>query len=1533
MSILLYVVTWKKRICYVSWVVLLCLLSITSQAQVAQWAQAQEGTGYMRTYQVATDAAGNVYSCGDMSGTVNFHGTGGTSYTFNATATGQDGFVCAHNSTGALLWVVPFTGTYIELVEGIDVDATGVYVTGRLSSTTSTLISTNGSNISLSALSAGSATSNIDGFVARISLSGVPQWAERFGGTNGTGDVGRKVGVDAAGKVYVSGDTRSIGNMTLGSGTNTVTFPARGVSGADGISFVACYDQTAGLPVLSWVTTVEASLSNLLYEQDMDVLPNGNNYTIGTWTNGTLNVYRRLPGGTTTTLGSGLLSDSNSSNWGIYVLGLDASGQLLFVEKAGTEEFHESGFSAGSLVSGNVTLTAHDDQNIYIAMGGNVFASATHTVTFGSTTFTSSVSNSDILMAKYNPQLSGTARWVWAARYGVSTSSEGTMDVDTDPSGNIYLTGRTAAGNTGFSFGNGVSLAADSRGYIASFDQAGTARWAQRIGVNAASVSATSFVPAGIATSGCAVYLGGYYTLTNPSPLVDFGNGITVTGTANLTTGFLMRSELSYAGPDQTLACGTTSAVLAGNTLSSTSTGIWSVVSGSGTFSSASSPTATASGLAPGSNVFRWTASSSVGCSDYDDVSITNPAPAVPSAGSNGSVCTGTTINLTASAAGATSYRWTGPNSFTSSLQNPTIANATSAHAGTYSVVAITGSCTTAVAYTNVTVKQAPGTPTAGSNSPRCTGNTISLTGTATGAASYSWTGPNGFTSSLQNPSVSSATSANSGNYILTVTSASGCQLAATVAVTVANTFANAEGSCHNGTVSLQGYPDSMAAYSWSGPFVGTKSGQTPVITSGASGTYTLTVTDAYGCTAATTTAVTCAPAPVCCESAVSIAASNAVYMTGVKAGSYGSGQTSIFLRKYDMTGALAWEKEYTSGTGNTDRPLGIAADNANVYITGLSQASGSNQTALTLKYNSSGTLQWATQHSSIDGTTAHARGSQIAVDASGNVFVAGAISSAAWTTGSDSAYVRNRLLTLKFNASGTKQWANVYVDTTNRYFANGAVLVSDSAFYVTTARDGGIGTSKDYATFKINYSGTRLWKATYNGPGNGNDIPAGVAVFGDAVLVTGASVGATADRDYATIRYRNSDGAMLWAQRYNSTGNGDDAAAAIALDSNYVYVTGTSANDFLTAKYDRGSGALRWINRFGSTDSVSTAYNKATAIIARGSRQVLVTGFGYNDIQGLSNITTIEIENSDPETAGLIKRKYIQSTGLMQSVFNSTYLQSNMVLDANDNAWVLFGEAYNTSRQYSLLRYQNQGALIQRNATDVYYNQNLLARSVLSLTNDPAFVALVRRTATAENGYTVRMDYLAANTPNFLQKASASLLNAGGNEDDVSALESIYKGYQIEGISIKPAIYVPYYNTEQFNLPCWDGNKPEYVIGMTDANSMANIPSWSINAENAIDEHVSNLEGGANMQSTLSHGSWFSTIVTTQGGIPESVPETAFISCRTWCTTRTNECPGNCDQDDYSCKNRCKDKSTNCYSGCNNAGMVGAVAGWVFTF
>ncbi len=71
--------------------------------------------------------------------------------------------------------------------------------------------------------------------------------------------------------------------------------------------------------------------------------------------------------------------------------------------------------------------------------------------------------------------------------------------------------------------------------------------------------------------------------------------------------------------------------------------------------------------------------------------------------------------------------------------------------------------------------------PSASGNTPLCIGGTLNLT--VASGASYQWTGPAGFASSIQNPTITNITAAQAGVYKVTLTSAAGCVAADSVKV------------------------------------------------------------------------------------------------------------------------------------------------------------------------------------------------------------------------------------------------------------------------------------------------------------------------------------------------------------------------------------------------------------------------------------------------------------------------------------------------------------------------------------------------------------------------------------------------------------------------------------------------------------------------------------------------------------------------------------------------------------------------------
>ena len=144
------------------------------------------------------------------------------------------------------------------------------------------------------------------------------------------------------------------------------------------------------------------------------------------------------------------------------------------------------------------------------------------------------------------------------------------------------------------------------------------------------------------------------------------------------------------------------------------------------------------------------------------------PPGASVTAGSNSPVDCGDMLNLTAVASGGTAYSWTGPNGYTSNLQNPSF-QVNNLSGGQYIVTATTP-CGPVSDTVDVVVAPFNLTPTASSNTPVCENGVLNLTTPTVAGGTYTWTGPGGYTSAVQNPSVAPVPLTGAGTYSVVVT-------------------------------------------------------------------------------------------------------------------------------------------------------------------------------------------------------------------------------------------------------------------------------------------------------------------------------------------------------------------------------------------------------------------------------------------------------------------------------------------------------------------------------------------------------------------------------------------------------------------------------------------------------------------------------------------------------------------------------------------------------------------------------------------
>lgn len=81
------------------------------------------------------------------------------------------------------------------------------------------------------------------------------------------------------------------------------------------------------------------------------------------------------------------------------------------------------------------------------------------------------------------------------------------------------------------------------------------------------------------------------------------------------------------------------------------------------------------------------------GCSQTNSITITVSDYPNANIGSNSPVCEGSTLNLNASSVPGATYVWSGPNVFSSLLQNPTVGSTTTSASGIYTCLVALGSC------------------------------------------------------------------------------------------------------------------------------------------------------------------------------------------------------------------------------------------------------------------------------------------------------------------------------------------------------------------------------------------------------------------------------------------------------------------------------------------------------------------------------------------------------------------------------------------------------------------------------------------------------------------------------------------------------------------------------------------------------------------------------------------------------------------------------------------------------------------------
>ncbi len=292
-------------------------------------------------------------------------------------------------------------------------------------------------------------------------------------------------------------------------------------------------------------------------------------------------------------------------------------------------------------------------------------------------------------------------------------------------------------------------------------------------------------------------------------------------------------------------------------------------------------------------------------------------------ASNTGPYCVGQTVTLNAATTNttATTYSWAGPGGFTSTQQNPTIANGTAAMSGTYSVTGTTGGTVTCVATTIVSVNSSA--PISATSTSICAGGTGTLT--ASGAASYTWNTGATTATLTDNPGTTT---------VYTVTGGAGtCTATATATITVVSNPSinvNSATICTGNTATLTA--NGVTSYSWSPP-TGLSSITSSMVTASPASTTIYTITGSVGtCSApAVTTTVTVISAVVPTVTSNTPCANQPLNLN-CNPGSY---------TNYAWTGPAA----FTSNAQNPTR-AGVTATATGIYTLVVTDASNCINTA-----------------------------------------------------------------------------------------------------------------------------------------------------------------------------------------------------------------------------------------------------------------------------------------------------------------------------------------------------------------------------------------------------------------------------------------------------------------------------------------------------------------------------------------------------------------------------------------------------------
>lgn len=703
------------------------------------------------------------------------------------------------------------------------------------------------------------------------------QWAKGIVTSGG----GNSIATDAAGNVYVTGAFQNTSDFDPGPGTANLTS-----AGSNDI-FFAKYDANGNY---LWAKRI-GSINNDNGGYGITVDASGNVYIVGDF-RGTADFDPGPGTANLTPVGSG----------DVFFAKYDTNGNYIWAKNAGGGGFEE-GFAIAHDAGGNVYITGAFQATVDFDPGP------------GTANLTSAASN-EIFFAKYD----GSGNYVWAKSI-VSSGSDYGYSILTDATGNVYV-GGAYSGTADFDPGPGTftlsSVATNYDIFVGKYDAGGNYIWAKSMGGPSADFSRSIALDAA-----GNLYITGMFQSSadfDPGPgvvnLSASGNLDIFFGKYDVNGNYVWAKRIGMGSTDQGFGI---TVDAGGNTyLTGAFTGTVDFDPGPGTANLISSGADDIFfGKYDGAGNYLWAANAGGPGSDYSNsiaidamgnVHITghfygpadfDPGPGtaiLPAGGQdifiakysscasapstpgiisgNTTLCSGSnnTYSVTNDPS-ATSYTWSLPGGWSGTSSTNTIS-ATSGTSGVFSVTATNGCGTSAAQVLSVTVNQTPSSPgpISGSISICESSSQTYSVAPVSGATSYSWTLPGGFTGTSATNIISVTAGPNSGNVSVSASNSCGTSTLQVLSVQVNNppglpsAISGSTNLCSG--VGSQTYSVTLAStsltYSWTlpGGWTGSSTTNTILAAPGTSGTLSVLATYSCGTSPTQTLLVTIDPTP-----------------------------------------------------------------------------------------------------------------------------------------------------------------------------------------------------------------------------------------------------------------------------------------------------------------------------------------------------------------------------------------------------------------------------------------------------------------------------------------------------------------------------------------------------------------------------------------------------------------------------------------------------------------------------------------------